>query len=349
MLTVRAPGKLVIFGEYAVLHGAPALVQAVDRYARVSVSEQAGGDSQLLARPLLRQAAMFHFDDEHGFQWQDALNHQRLPFIAPLMNYLGPWRADGGLELTLDTGDFFAEYGAERRKLGIGSSAALSVAMTAAWYAYRHDRQSLDRERWLRPLVELHRRLQDGRGSGVDVAASLYGGQIIYTINDEQSPHAVPVAAAPEIEWMWIWLGQSASTRDFLTTMQAFAEQRPASYKSLMDRLQDTAQAGREAVDKADASELLRQISAYGEGMRALGEAAGAPIYTADHRRLAQLAQRYGVAFKPSGAGGGDIALIASQDTAALSSLARQVRTAGYQVVAMAPARHGLSITNRAE
>ena len=35
--TARAPGKLFVTGEYAVLEGAPALVAAVDRYARVSV------------------------------------------------------------------------------------------------------------------------------------------------------------------------------------------------------------------------------------------------------------------------------------------------------------------------
>jgi len=33
MIPTLAPAKLVILGEYAVLDGAPALVQAIDRYA----------------------------------------------------------------------------------------------------------------------------------------------------------------------------------------------------------------------------------------------------------------------------------------------------------------------------
>ena len=37
-----APGKVILSGEYAVLDGAPAVVMAVDRRARVSVSAGSG-------------------------------------------------------------------------------------------------------------------------------------------------------------------------------------------------------------------------------------------------------------------------------------------------------------------
>ena len=374
MLSASAPGKLVIVGEYAVLDGAPALVQAVDRYARVSVSAAAtgggrraasgGGVNELIARPLLPHGLGFRFDAQGHFHWLVPDSHQRLPFVQPLMNYLGPWgdRIDdvgGGLRLTLDTSAFFdgdtGEPGGvpdsgERRKLGLGSSAALTVALAAAWYASRHGVTVLDRERWLPTLVDLHRKLQNGRGSGVDVAASLYGGLVLYTsagnynTGQLEPARALPLTTPADVEWMWIWLGESASTRDFLSGIDVFRRHRNSEYQAHIGAMSELASAAVAAVHNGDADTLLACIADYGSAMQRLGEAAQVPIYTDGHRRLAQLAKRFNVAFKPSGAGGGDIAMAASRDTKALSDLARQVRAAGYRVVALGPANHGLSI-----
>jgi phosphomevalonate kinase len=68
--------------------------------------------------------------------------------------------------------------------------------------------------------------------------------------------------------------------------------------------------------------------------MQSFGLAAETDIYTEDHRRLAAMAKAAGIAFKPSGAGGGDIALAAATDTMALVDFARQCRAAGYELLA---------------
>ena len=38
-ISTKAPGKMILLGEYAVLEGAPALVTAVNRFAYVTISE----------------------------------------------------------------------------------------------------------------------------------------------------------------------------------------------------------------------------------------------------------------------------------------------------------------------
>lgn len=342
IVNVAAPGKALILGEYAVLEGYPAIVQALGKYARIQI--KTSQQYTVSALPLLDEALAFQFDEEQQFQWQDVNNQQRLPFVAPLMRALGDWRRQQQecWSLTMDTRDFFTRDG---DKIGLGSSAALTVALAAAWYQHRHPGQAFDKSRWLPLLVQLHRNLQDGRGSGADIAASLYGGLTEYYINADDQPATAKSLQWPQnIECVWIWLGQSASTRVFLHRMQTFKTQTPKEYAAHLQHLGELAQTGCEAFVLGAAKDCLDVIKSYGQAMQALGEAADAPVYTDAHRRLAQLAEQHNVAFKPSGAGGGDIALAAASDTQALANFANKVQAAGYGLLELAPAEQGIVI-----
>ena len=56
-IVARAPGKLFVLGEYAVLDGCPAVVAAVDRFIEVTLAWTAGGGvTQITSGP---QAARF--------------------------------------------------------------------------------------------------------------------------------------------------------------------------------------------------------------------------------------------------------------------------------------------------
>ena len=59
---VRAPGKAMLFGEYAVLLDAPAVVAAVDRYVTVTPA-----DGCVPASPFVREA------------WPAAMQHGSCP------------------------------------------------------------------------------------------------------------------------------------------------------------------------------------------------------------------------------------------------------------------------------
>ncbi len=343
-IQVSAPGKALILGEYAVLEGYPAMVQAVDKQARIQLCP--APDYQLTAPPLVNEPVAFYFDAEGRFQWQHDSNNQRLPFVAPLMHALGAWQPAAADQqqswsLSLDTHDFFTPAG---DKTGLGSSAALTVALAAAWFQLRHPGQNFDRRRWLPLLVQLHRNLQDGRGSGADIAASLWGGLSSYRI-DGHDCRVQALSWPGEVECIWIWLGQSASTRVFLSRMDHFKASHPRRYATHLQQLGQLSERGLSAVRQGDSTQLLECLTAYGQAMQALGTAADAPVYTDAHRRLAQLASDYGVAFKPSGAGGGDIAIAAAIDTHALADFGRRVQAAGYGLLELSPAEQGVVMT----
>ena len=95
---VRAPGKLMLLGEYGVLHGGPALVAAVDRYAVCTVEP---ADAPELASPGVFAEALL-------------ARHPR------------PGRYH------LDSHALGVEHEGEWTKYGLGSSAATTVALTRA-------------------------------------------------------------------------------------------------------------------------------------------------------------------------------------------------------------------------
>jgi phosphomevalonate kinase len=76
-----------------------------------------------------------------------------------------------------------------------------------------------------------------------------------------------------------------------------------------MDGLADEAQRFIAALAAADVPGVLRSTAAYGEAMGALGAAADIPVVNDTLRKVADLAAQAGGAAKPSGAGGGDVAI----------------------------------------
>lgn len=339
-LTVSAPGKALILGEYAVLYGHPAVVRSVQRQLHCQIRWQAAAEHSLLATPVLSAAQAFAFDADGKLRWQNPDNAQRLPFIKPLFELLEGWpellsrQLDGKplhAQITVDSSAFYHQRSS---KLGLGSSAALSVALFKAWYQLRYPSSKLDPEQWLNSLIGLHRQLQQGHGSGVDIAASLYGGLLSFHLQARgKRATAQPLQWPQGLEVVWIWLGNPASTRHMIEDIELFRRQCPQSHRQHIDAMAAIGSAGLAAIAAGDALALQQSIAAYGDAMQAFGEAADAPIYTDDHRRLAALARQTGVAFKPSGAGGGDIALAAATDTTALAEFARQCSAAGYQIL----------------
>ena len=92
----------------------------------------------------------------------------------------------------------------------------------------------------------------------------------------------------------------------------------------------------------------MASLAEYGRGLQALGEAIGVEIVTAEHRQIGEHAQRFGVAYKVSGAGGGDLGLACSIDSEALAAFLRSVTDRGFRVIKVSLAEKGLNVEQRA-
>lgn len=202
-----------------------------------------------------------------------------------------------------------SELRSDGKKLGLGSSAAILVSMLAA-------RELLDSppgsvsdlgSRVFEPALVAHRKAQGG-GSGIDVAASCYGGSLVFQRGDTL-PRLEPLTL-PSGLTIEVWASDvEASTKDLIARVRSLRAQDPELYRTLLNRQADAAAEAVIACRENSPSLLVAALQAQRTALRELGQQAGAMIVTPEVEALALEASRLGAAVLPAGAGGGDIAI----------------------------------------
>lgn len=202
-----------------------------------------------------------------------------------------------------------SELREDGRKLGLGSSAAILVASLFALEQARSpgDGSPQQLARVLARALDAHRQAQGG-GSGVDVAASTWGGTLVYQLGPRgASSRPVELPAALQFE---VWTcPTSASTRDLLAAVARLAQLSPERHARWLGAQILAAHQAALSVENQDAPALLAALRAQQRALLGLGSAAGVPIVTPELAALAPRAEEEGGVLLPAGAGGGDIAL----------------------------------------
>ena len=346
-LVASAPGKLVIVGEFAVLHGAPALVMAVDR--RVSIVFEsvpgAGSASYLDAPGIGVHGHRLRFEAD-GIHHGSPLAHgdNRLGVLTEAFNegiahvVARGGRLPGSLAIRVDSSAFVGDGGV---KLGFGSSAAVTVAALAGLAAVCLG-EAVERSEILRLAVSAHRRAQGG-GSGIDVAAASMGGTLTFRLDAAREPDVESLALPPSIRVAAVWSGEAQSTPAILAKLAEFGARAPQTHAEHMAHLSKTSGIGIEAVRAGDAAGLLAAIRDYGEGLLALGRASGVELVSEWHQRVAAIVARAGGAYKPSGAGG-DLGLVVCDGEASAARVTTALSEAGIRAWPVAEAGAGVTI-----
>jgi len=343
-----APAKLVLLGEYAVLEGATALVAAVDRRVEVEIEQSERAEWRFVSDLGGGREADVHWSADG---WKAAVTIDddswlRLPVqvSAAVLDAAGvkPEHLPA-CDVHMRSADLYRNGGGT--KLGLGSSAAVVVALAAALRhglrVWRLDPTAPDRLTAYREDLALHHEVQDGRGSGIDVAASFHGGLRTYERQDGANTEIrLPDGVALSV----VWTGQPASTPAFLELVEATRTSRPGKYAARIEALASAAAHGIDACRRNDAAAFLEAVQASHVAMDALGTLCGLPIVSADHAKIAAVASAEGLAYKPSGAGGGDVGLLFGPSDAALGKTGRLVEQAGYGLLDLAIDPEGVTV-----
>ena len=298
-VTASAPGKVVLSGEYAVLDGAAAICAAINRRARVTITRSADDHHVVTASGIVTTTGRFTVSDGR-FEWlQGGQDYALLECV---------WRAlaatvPDSLVLTLETQEFVdVDSGT---KFGIGSSAALAVALTAALDCVADAKADIKRI-----AVLAHRDFQSGAGSGVDVACSLQGGVIEYHLHAASAALPWPDGLA----FALLWSGVAASTDTRLEKLDSLkSHPSRAALGTAANCVATSWQSGLPMV-------ILDEFRAYTGALRQFSVDHDLGIFDAGHAELADAADAAGVVYKPCGAGGGDIGIVLADDEALIES-----------------------------
>ncbi len=221
----------------------------------------------------------------------------------------------------------------EGRKLGLGSSAAQLVAALGAEAVAKGPLDEEARREILAAATVAHQAAQGG-GSGIDVAASVYGGALSFNVG--RAPQRLPLPAFP---FSVFFSGQSARTSDFLARVRAFRGRDAAAY------------AGQAAAIGSASAEVLAAFTAgrplaqaargYGRALAAFGQAADIPIVPEAFAALSRSADAEEGAFVVAGAGGGDVGIFYGTPSAAFEHEAARL---GFSPLNLAPAPAGVEL-----
>lgn len=335
MIETRAPGKLFIAGEYAVVEpGQAAVLIAVDRCITVRLTESEGAgrihSSEYGQAPVVWRR---EDDGEHII-----VDERPFDYVLSAISTVEELRSGRGaspryfdLEISSELND------SDGRKFGLGSSAAVTVATIAALDEFYRLGLTLTERFKLAVLATI---AISTKASGGDLAASTFGGWIRYSSPDRAALHAHReahgvVSAMSCSEWAGCsarrvtppssldllvgWTGSPASTEHLVKrvhtprerTDESSTDSSPApqkarplvSFAAESHTLVDDLVA---AFDADDAEASLTAIRSVRALLRRLSDSTGSLIETEALHDLCEIAEAHGAAAKPSGAGGGD-------------------------------------------
>jgi phosphomevalonate kinase len=320
-MIATAPGKLIITGEYAVLEGAPALVVAVDRRAIARRNATPRGSS---------------------------------PFLLAVADEIAARRGAGdpaaraALEVSVDSTTFYHRI----TKLGLGSSAAVTVAATALALGTGGDPdgsaggagdlpRGINREEILAIALAAHARAQGARGargSGADIAASVHGGTIVFSLPD--APHGSSPCRVERQRWpgsvtlLTFFTGVAADTAQLVTRVHAARDANRTAVDAALVAIADASRAACAALaapsDIAPVA-LIGAIALAANAMDRLAIATGIDLVPECVTQARAALARLGGTAKTTGAGGGDVGIAVLPATVDSTVATRLLIEAGCQ------------------
>ncbi len=238
-----APGKLLLLGEHAVLHGRRSLVCAVNQ--RISISVNPRQDSKILIRSELGelQTDLNHLEIKPAFRFV-------LAAMEKFKDHL-----THGFELNIES-----EFDST---VGLGSSAAVTAAMSLA--CYHMTGRTFQPQELFEDALDIVRSVQ-GTGSGADLAASIFGGMLLY----RQTPLLIqPLSATFPITVLYS--GKKTPTTKVIQLVEQKRRAFPELFDSIYDVMDVSSGQAAEAIQQKDGQRFGELLNLNQGLMEAIG------------------------------------------------------------------------------
>lgn len=219
-----APGSMMLLGEYAVLQGKPSVVCAINKRMTVTLTPREDDKIEIESELGTHHTTISEIEVERPLQF----------VLGALKHCQGKLRHGCHIQVESEFSD----------KVGLGSSAAVTVATLSAIFTWLNVRVSpLELIRQSKIIV----RLTQGVGSGADVAASVFGGVVSYQAQPffaERFNVTYPISA--------LYAGYKTKTADAINHVQKKFEIYPNLYRHLTNSIGQCAADGIQMLRRED-------------------------------------------------------------------------------------------------
>ncbi|MGB3414738.1 MAG: phosphomevalonate kinase, partial [Microbacteriaceae bacterium] len=315
-ITTHAPGKLFIAGEYAVVEtGYPAILVAVNRYVTIELDESTKQGS-IHSEQYGKQPVVWHRRDGKLYVERE---DRPVDYVVSTIMTVEELVAERKQPLRFFDLHIKSELDdTSGRKFGLGSSAAVTVATTRALNTFYQ--LDLDALKMLKLSLLATVRV-NSKASGGDLAASMFGGWILYTSPDrEWLIEQLKTSSIDELiskDWPGFsvnhiptpqhtrllvgWTGEPASTTRLVDRLQQNTELDRNAYNNFLSSSKKATMDLAEALRADDSDAVMAGIRKSRQLLNTLSELAGLQIETAELARLCETAELAGAAAKSSG------------------------------------------------
>ena len=208
-ITASAPGSLMLLGEHAVLHGHRSLVCAINRRITVRLFPLEGEAVRITSELGSYESPL-----------SDLMEHSALRFVIQAIRQHAD-KLPFGFELKIDS-----EFSPD---IGFGSSAAVTVAVHAAILACLLGEAPENGLLFNESLQTVH--AVQGRGSGADLAASVFGGMVAYTTAPAFQPLAISIPLTA------VYCGYKTPTPEVILKVEQLRADDPGKYERIFSEM----------------------------------------------------------------------------------------------------------------
>lgn len=318
-ITISAPGKLMLFGEHAVVYDRPCIVTAVDQRMRAAVE--------------FTDDKIFYLDAPEvnisGYERpMNDLGQGEIPKGAKFVeiavkNFVEKYPIASGVKVTTES-DFSAQF-------GFGSSSASTVCVLKSLSELTG--KKLDNKKLFDLAYKTVLDVQ-GKGSGFDVAAAIWGGTLYFVTGGK-------TIELLEVHDMPLVIGYTGVKADTVTLMAAVSQkmnEQPERVGRIYDAITKLTEEARKKIIEGDWERVGKLMNFNQDYLRDLG------VSSEKLEALISAAKEAGAwGAKLSGAGGGDC-MICFVDGSKRKAVEDALTAVGGQVIHIRPGAPGVHI-----
>ena len=316
---VSAPGKLMLFGEHAVIYGRPCIVTAVDARILVTIEKLAPHDI-LISAP---DVGISDYKKDIKKLGKGKIPPEVKFIEFAVKNFRNMYKLSSGLKIITKSG--FSS------KFGFGSSSAVTVAVFKAMselFRLKLTKKELF-DLSYKSVLEAQ-----GVGSGFDLAAAIWGGTIYFVAGGKK---IIPLKAR-KLSLIVGYTGVKADTSTLVRGVASFYKTKRNIMEKIFDSIGIIVESARIAVSKGE----FRQLGELANLNQGLLDSLGVSTKTlSDMIFAARKGGAYGA--KLSGAGGGDC-MIAFAGKRRRVSVERAIKNAGGIILDVKTGAKGVRI-----